>query len=161
MVRTIIGVDPGGRNVGIVIRHGDELLNHRLLHRHDHEPRHEWAVRVADVVRTLWWNQDRPPTVAVEDLNDPTPHLGLTSVRGLIDTAVVIGAIAGHSTGAHLVMVPPARHGRTAEGLGRPGLLATYPPQLVGPRETTGTGHLRHCRAAWDVAGAAARRART
>lgn len=86
-----------------------------------------------------------PALVAVEDLNEPTPHLGLTNVGGLIGAAMVLGAVVFAYPAA--VIVPPGGHGAAP--------LATYPSRLVGPRELKGTGKLRHLRSAWDVSGAA------
>jgi hypothetical protein len=156
-VTTVLGVDPGGRTCGLVLRDSDTLVDHQTVVR-DRESLDGWCRRVVTVAGNMAANL-HVDLVAVEGLNDPTPHMGTTSVRGLIDTSAVIGALvcwASHPDAPGVVLVPPARHGRAAEGLGRAGLVAAY-PGLVGPRETSGTGELRHCRAAWDVAGAAIR----
>jgi hypothetical protein len=154
----VLGVDPGGQSVGIVVREGHDLLHHRTVTRGD---------QTIDVwTRTVLDDLDRAAGVgfldlcAVEGLNHPTPQMGLANVRGLLDTATVLGAVIGWCDQLDVVVVPPGRHGRAADGLGRAGLSAAYPAELVGPRETSGTGALRHCRAAWDCAGVAAKRSR-
>jgi hypothetical protein len=71
--------------------------------------------------------------------------MGLTNVRGLLDTAIVVGVLLGRHP---LILVPPGKHGK--------GLLLAYPRPLQ-PENGRGRGYdrMRHCRSAWDVAGAA------
>lgn len=155
----VLGVDPGGASTGFVLRDGRTLLAHDVLDR-DTAPRTLWVEACVEAANNMAL-EATVDLVAIEDLNDPSPHMGMTSVRGLIDTAVVIGALVCWAqdpvTGVDVTLVPPGRHGRAAEGYGRAGLLAAYPHELVGPQETSGTGRLRHARAAWDCAGAAAK----
>ena len=159
MTFTVLGIDPGGASTGYVLRRGSELLAHDVLDR-DNAPRPLWVEACIEAADNLAHTAD-VDLVAIEDLNDPSPHMGLANVRGLIDTAVVIGALLGWAqdpvTGCDVTLVPPGRHGRAAEGYGRAGLLGAYPDGLVGARETSGTGRLRHARAAWDLAGVASR----
>lgn len=148
----IIGVDPGGQCVGIVARHRDELIYHGLLTRGDRAMA-GWVRAVTQGCRDAAWavprqiGSTRPTVLAVEDLNPPTPHMGITSVRGLLDTAQVLGAVLHVYPGA--IVVPPGGHGS--------GPIAAYPDALR-PKTGRGRGHdrLRHCRSGWDVAGAAA-----
>lgn len=86
--------------------------------------------------------RDDEVVVAAEDLSTPSPHMGTISVHGLLDTAVVLGAIAGHVN----VFVPPGGHGSHS--------LQAYTAELVGKHEKSGLGRLRHCRSAWDIAAA-------
>lgn len=159
----VLGIDPGGKSTGCVLRDGETLLDWQLVER-DRETVDRWANRCVDVAGHLVANL-HVDLVAIEGLNPPTPQMGTTSVLGLMDTATVIGAMLGWvadpAFGAKYLLVPPDRHGRAAEGYGRTGLLAAYPDALVGPQETSGTGRLRHVRAAWDVAAAAVREQRT
>ena len=154
----VLGIDPGGRSTGFVLRDGETLLAHDVLDRHD-ASRPLWVEACVEAADNMA-HEATVDLVAIEDLNDPVAAMGMTSVRGLIDTAVVIGALLcwaqDPTTGVQVVLVPPGRHGRAAEGLGRAGLLAAY-PGLVGDRETSGTGRLRHARAAYDVCAAAVR----
>lgn len=85
---------------------------------------------------------------AVEGLNHPHPRMKLVNVRGLLDTARVIGWLDVWLAPSRTVLeVPPGRHGS--------GPLAAYPAELVGPRERSGSGKMRHVRSAFDVAHAA------
>lgn len=137
MSATIIGIDPGA-TTGLVVRHGTELLAHKTTAGID---------GVLDAVvdaleecglRGLW--------VAIEDVTPPNPHMGIINVSGIITTAKVFGAVLGAYPDA--IVVPPAGHGS--------GPLGAY-PQALRPTRGKGAGKdkLRHCRSAWDIAGAA------
>lgn len=139
----VVGVDPGGRTTGVVSVNGSTVVYSALVTRTADQAFGQYALEVVDTVRiavSAFW-----PTINVEDLVEPTPHLGLTSVKGLIDTARLIGYLEAELPNYGIVrMVRPNNHG------GDP--LAAYPPELVGSREKVGTGKLRHVRAAYDIA---------
>lgn len=143
----VLGVDPGGRTTGMALRRGMHLLWWTLLERHDIDEDRTYLSRVCGVVHTR--HLQEPIVVAVEGLNHPSPHLGLANVSGLVATAEVIGALKVASVfhGWQFVEVTPGGHGSAP--------LSHYPQDLVGTRERTGKGRLRHARSAWDVAGAA------
>ena len=139
-----------------MVRDGDRLLGHRLVERDGDD----WD-RYRDDLTGALWDFAEPvegvamsaSLVAVEGLHVPTPHMGMTSVKGLIDTARVLGwvewvACQVWGDQGPFVSVPPGGHGTAPR--------STYPPELIGAREGPKlTGRLRHCRSAWDVAGAA------
>ena len=85
------------------------------------------------------------PLICVEDVNPPKPFFkgkqSITNTKSIIETAAVIGAILGRYPEAFVV--PPGHNGQ--------GYLPAYPPMLVGERETSGKGVLRHTRSAYDV----------
>ena len=144
MTPAIIGVDPGGVETGIVLRRGDELLWHATIVERDPQ------AHVNAITRALhhgFLTVGLDVTVAVEDVTEPNPHMGLTNVKGLIGTARILGAVMGFYPCT--ILVPPGRNGS--------GPLSAYPLAL---RPTRGSGRgrdgLRHVRSAWDVAGAAA-----
>lgn len=147
-----VGVDPGGRHTGVVARAGDQLLYKALVSCTPDITFDWYLAEVVDTVRrardhardVLIAHDTHPRTgllVGVEDINDPTPQMGIASIRGLIDTAQVLGAVAAHFV---VTRIPPAGHGSNP--------LSTYPNALVG-HETEGRGRLRHVRSAWDIAG--------
>lgn len=150
----IVGVDPGGRWTGIVLRTRDDCIDRTVVERGNAETLAPYLGRVIDEVARLHLRivgyDAAGSHIAVEDLNDPTPQMGTTSVRGLIGTAQVLGAIVMHWPA--VTLVPPGAHGSKP--------LAAYPRELVGDREKSGAGVLRHARSAWDVAGAAIVQAR-
>lgn len=142
----VVGVDPGGRHTGVVVRRGDELLYAETVERLAGSDRARWAVWCATLVIQAGADSLRPGLVAVEDVRQPNPHVRLTNVAALLDTAAVVGAM-GYAY-PRVVLVPPGEHGR--------GPAAAYPAELI-PARGLGRGHdwLRHVRSAWDVAGAA------
>lgn len=143
----VVGIDPGGTNTGIVVREGDRLWFASTLHR-ALRPLPEY---IADVLRVVDEAQHRPGLpIAVEDVTPPTGfrngQRAPIDPASLIGTAAVLGAVLARYPDA--VVVPPGGHGSGPAG--------AYPPELIGPREGKAlTGRLRHCRSAWDVAGAA------
>ena len=154
----IVGVDPGQRSTGIVTRDGAELLAHLVVEAEDSWELGRYIAVVTEAVHTQWWLvEDRalragPPRIAVEDVTRPNVwHQGkrqLLDPTAAIETAKVMGAIVGRWPRA--VVVAPAGNGKSP--------LAAYPPELVGPRETTRSGgRRRHARSAWDIAGAGAK----
>lgn len=159
----VLGADPGGSSVGLVVRAGNDLLGAQLVERSRSDELAGWCRRATAAAFDLTVAHGPLGLVAVEDLVDPVPHMGVTSVRGLIDTAAVLGALLEWATADGddmAVLVPPGGHGNADKGMGRRVLLAAYPPQLVGDRESKGTGRLVHVRAAWDIAAAGARQRR-
>lgn len=141
-MRPTIGVDPGGAETGLVwVNAHGAYVDHRVL---DTASSRRWQDIAAELEELV---EDPGYVVAVEDVRKPTPHLGIIAVGGLLRAATVLGIVVGIRLDA--IVVPPA-------GLGS-GPLAAYPDALRGPRERTGSGRLRHCRSAWDVALAAQR----
>ena len=127
----------------MVLRCGDEVRLTRLV------TDAEWATYFMNVTDTIddfgLRGECGVPVIAVEDVVAPNPHMGLTNVSALIETARLVGYLQAVY---EVVLVPPGGHGKAP--------LQTYPEALVGPRETSGTGRRRHLRSAWDVAGASA-----
>lgn len=142
----VIGVDPGGANTGIVLREGSSLIDHALIQAKDYDwPEYLYAVMVQINAFGIA-SRESHCLLAVEDLNPPNPHMGTISVKGLMATAQVLGAITGRYPARELI--PPGGHGSHD--------IRAYPTELVGKRETkAGQGKLKHCRSAWDVAGVA------
>lgn len=139
----ILGVDPGGRATGLVLRDGDRFAGGGLLVRERGEQLAAYVDSVADAVA-----QAEADLVAVEAVKPPNPHVRVTNVSGVLDTAAVFGAVCAVVPAARLVVVQPGGHGS--------GPLTAYPAELVGHREREGHGKRRHLRSAWDLAGAAA-----
>lgn len=151
---TVLGIDPGGRTTGIVVRDGARLLHHAVIVRINVEPVESYALMIArtcDGIRRhgTEGSEGYPvDVVAIESVEPPRwHHNGKASPinpRHIIDTAIVYGALV--ATFPDAILVPPAGNGSR--------LLAAYPAELVGPKETKGTGELRHARSAWDIAAA-------
>lgn len=155
---TVIGVDPGGRYVGVAVRaFSGDVVSARVLDRHRLplcEDRPTWARTVVvyvDDLRAELAAAHVPVIIAAEDVHPPRGHARgrpghLIDPSGLIDTAVVLGALVLAFT--DLVVIAPAS----------PGLAAGY-PAAIGKGARLG-GPSEHARSAYDVAGAALFRSR-
>lgn len=153
-----IGVDPGGSETGIVVRAGDVLVAHWLIRKASSSDYRRELLGALDAAvqhatQPPWGPQ--PPALGIESVQAPNPHATVgrpINVTGLLRTGEVIGWLQqAHATQylhLTLVMVTPGQHGAAP--------LYAYPGELVGARERSGTGQLRHVRSAWDIAAAAA-----
>lgn len=149
---SILGLDPGARWVGLALRQGHDLHFAATIDREKigrAVPFDRWVEHVADVVVGIMLRYE-VQHLAVEAMNDVTPHLGRVALGPVMETARTAAWLHGRFHSMAL-WVPPARHGTSP--------LRTYPPELVGPRETTGKGHgpMQHQRAGYDIAGAGAK----
>lgn len=143
----VLGVDPGGISVGLVVRDGDEVVAWSLIHRRAEQGLDLWCKQVLGMLDVTCGRPYPPDLIAVEGLHEPTPHMGMTSLRGLLDTATVLGAViawAWPDPDLHVVVVPPSGHGSLP--------VEAYPDELVGSGEKRGKGRMRHVRAAHDIA---------
>lgn len=155
----IVAIDPG-RTTALVARDGDRLAGTALLEGLDLTgpdlARSIDAVVLAagDLIQT-----HRAGLLAVEGAVAPTPYnrgkVRITDPAPIIGTAHLVGALV--AVGA--IIIAPGGHGDkipagTPPKAAREILHKLYPPDLIGPRETTGRGKSprQHLRAAWDVA---------
>jgi hypothetical protein len=160
---TWVGVDPGGRSTGIVVRHGYDLLGWMILDRTDDDDEGRSIGVGAPTIQAV----NAAITNALATAG-PGAHLAVEGVtppvgfkdgkrepidpRDTIATGVVLGGILAAHPDA--VVVRPNSHGR--------GTLAAYPEGLITPaerrhglnRKAGKSASERHARAAWDVAGA-------
>lgn len=183
----VVGVDPGSRWCAMTAaRFGPDsrdgaYLAHAVLDReavHLDAPLDEWSGAVIDSLEGLTAGLF-VGLVAVELTTAPRGHARgreghIIAPGPLIDTAQIGGAVFGAclGTGCPAVYVTPDRHGTVdlpknpTKRFARALLEHHYPAELIGPRETTGTGKSpwQHARAALDIARAGAlhlRRSRT
>lgn len=154
----VLGIDPGGKTCGMVLRQGRTVTRAVLVINSDAPAlSRDYLAEVIDAAEDAyeWGSYFDPPgtrrLVAIEDVVHPNPHLGLANMDGLLHTAQVLGALRVRFPDA--ILVRPGGHGSAP--------LASYPPELVGDKEIKGTGKLRHARSAYDIAGAAVVQLRT
>lgn len=147
----VVGVDPGGRYVGLVVRRGDELLAHEVLENTVRDDAMVPADFLMSVVGWIgyWVDEMDADVVGLEQAKKPSTHidgkLSIIAPESLIGLGMVCGAVMAYYPDT--IIVPQS---------GAAPLYA-YPKALVGARETTGTGgRLRHARSAWMVASGAA-----
>lgn len=146
----MVGIDPGSRHTGVVVRQGDTLVDHLTLERLGKADMPDRVYLRQVVLTCVRLVEQHDATVAVEGVQKPSPFMGKTgnvsfsNVTGILGTACVLGAVLALLPA---VVVPPGGNGS--------GQMLAYPIQL---RPTRGKGaggdKLRHERSAWDIAGA-------
>lgn len=152
----ILGIDPGARYTGVVIRDGidDEVVDAVTIIRDDHDTPEEYATGVLARILRLWEaSSRRPGLVAIEQVVAPGVYFrGEKQVLhpdSILGTALVAGHVYGWawSDGAvDIEWVAPGGNGQ--------GALDGYPASMRPTRgKGKGTDKLRHVRSAWDVAG--------
>ena len=165
-----IGIDPGSRATGVVLRQGSNLLWWTVVERGTDEGRLGVGPEYIRTVLASVWDAARvsmyPARVAVEEVTPPSPHVTYQRKDGskgyarprpadLQALAAVYGAVLATFPAA--VIVHPSGNGS------RP--LSTYPRDLVTDAERRAKGNphraaghtatVNHARSAWDVAGQA------
>lgn len=158
---TWVGIDPGGRFTGIVVRQGSELLGWMLIRRELDEGAlgvgPQYIAAVVGAVTNLKYAAGA--AVAVEALNAPTGFRNgkrepINPGHAMAAAMILGGVLAAFP---HALLVPPGDNGA--------GSLSTYPDDLVTKRERIAglnrkagdSADIHHCRSAWDVAGTAPR----
>jgi hypothetical protein len=139
----IIAVHLSGRMTGIVRRAGTELAGWRLLAA-DPDPFTDLKTILDHLVELLQPGDQ----VALVRLPSPTALTGHGAGWRVLRRALLLGALLNDP----LMDWAPLLARSAAYGTWH---LSGYPTELVGPREHRGSGRLRACRAAWDLAGAA------
>lgn len=153
----IVGIDPGGRDTGIVAISPDGTVRTAAV-TNPGELLPLPAGYIADVLTAVAeLISGRHAIIRVEDVKRPNWHVAkdakrgaATNPTGLLATAQVLGAIRAAYRNAELV--PPGGNGSKP--------LGAYPLALVGDRERAtpgwelkvGQGKKRHLRSAWDIA---------
>ena len=142
----MLGIDPGGTQTGLcLVKANGNPVEACVVERNKELGE---GAYVGEVVQVCTDYASRLPKsmVAVEGVVKPRSHfrgqVSFINVEGLIGAAMVLGAVLAVWPDAFVI--PPASNGS--------GALESYPPMLVGPRETKGGGWMRHCRSAYDVA---------
>lgn len=136
-----LGIDPGGKWTGVVVKDNDEMIVACVLTRTTgyELPDGEYLREVVDEIDTIN-RSTRPAVFALEGLVEPNPHMGLTNVVGLMGVAMTYGAILSHWPDA--IIVPPSGNG-SAPDAAYPKMIRRY-VRLGGPS--------KHARSAYDVA---------
>lgn len=161
---TWIGVDPGARFSGIVAREGMTILGCRIIDRKDIEPEADRpGIDTMEAITEAIGQVADPASarIAVEDVVQPTGHMGMANVVDLLRTAEIIGYLRNAFPG--VVLVRPNRHGRSALLTYKAAGLVTRSEAQHADRahtwmaEAPSGSTMRHARSAWDVAGAGPR----
>ena len=154
----VLGLDPGARYTGIVVRDGDVVLYSATLVRDDGMGPFEWADYVADECQVILFEKCPEGTkVGIEGVTVPKGFKNgkkqPVNPGPILFTGVVAGALKREFKEA--VIVPPGGNGSQH--------ITNYPPELVGkrpkdlPGSSNGAGTRAHEQSAYDVAGKAAK----
>lgn len=155
----VLGIDPGYRYVGVVLRDGDAVLHATTLVR-DAAKRDpvEWARFVVEEIKGILFTSCPPNTrLGVEGVAEPkgfkNGERAPINPGPILFAGVVLGAVAMAWPDA--VVIQPGGNGSQH--------ITNYPPELVGrrpaelPGSTNGAGTRDHEQSAYDVAGKAAK----
>lgn len=166
MSAVVVGVDPGGRDTGIIVRWQDQVIDHLTVHRaEDEAPDHGigpvYLGAIRDGVRAMdriagrcGSHRSCGVVVAVEAVTVPKGFAGgkkrFVAPKDSIALGMAFAAALTAVDGA--VVVPVGGNGY--------GALCSYPDELVSAaerrhgmnREAPQSSKLRHLRSAWDVA---------
>lgn len=150
----VIGVDPGARYTGIIIRDVDVVLHSSTLVRPKEMDGVSWAVSVVDQLNDILiegeWTE---LPIGVEGVNDPKGfHKGKRAAlnpKDIIRAGIVLGAVV--AVWRKAIIIPPGGNGSQH--------ISHYPEVLVGrrpkdlPGSSNGAGTRGHEQSAYDVAG--------
>lgn len=162
-----IGVDPGAKRTGLVLRNGADCLGWRTIVRAHTEteigpgPEYWTAIEtgINDLTNAAHHAGIPTPLLAIEGITRPKGFVGgkreFADPTSLIALGMTFAAI--YNTHPEAVIIPPGGNGS--------GMLTTYPEQLITPgerrgglrRKALGNSLVSHARSAWDLAGLAPR----
>ncbi|WNO28428.1 RuvC-like resolvase [Corynebacterium phage PSonyx] len=154
----VLGVDPGGRDTGIILVDGSRVAGCSVRSPGELLPVDQGYIQaVLAEVGELIASTSGDVVVCVEGVTRPSWHVqasasygAAANPTGLIAAAVVLGAVLGAYPGA--VVVPPGGNGSRPLGAYPAGLVSDGERRKSGWELRVGGGKLRHQRSAWDVA---------
>lgn len=156
----VLGVDPGGRDTGIILVDGVRVGGRSVRSPGELLPVDQGYIQaVLSEIGGLVAGSSAPHevVVCVEGVTRPSWHVQASASRGaaanptgLIAAAVVLGAVLG--TYPNAVVVPPGGNGSRPLGAYPAGLVSDGERRKSGWELRVGGGKLRHQRSAWDVA---------
>lgn len=153
--RQVLGIDPGARYTGVVVRDEDTVLWSSILVRPKEMDPLPWAVSVVEQINEI--RQHFPETkIAIEGIADPKGYnrgkRAPINPRDIMRAAAVAGGCAVAFPDA--IIIPPGGNGSQD--------ISQYPECLIGrrpkdlPGSNKGAGTRSHEQSAFDVAGKAA-----
>lgn len=156
--RPVIGIDPGARYTGVIVRDGDLVLHASTLVR----PQEllsgtDWALSCVNQIREILKDFPVFMPVAIEGISDPKGFQGgkkaAINPKDIIRAGIVLGAlVAVWPTG---LIIPPGGNGSQHYSHYPAELIGRRPASLPGSSQAAGTRG--HEQSAYDVAGKGAR----
>jgi len=148
----VLGLDPGGRYTGVVIRDGDVPLLASTLVRPERTDPTEWARTLPDRVRAEI-DGFSPVATAIEGLRAPKGFKGgaraSLNPEHVMNAAITLGALAHGFPDA--LIVPPGGNGSQHYTHYPASLLGRRPKDLLG--SSNGAKSRAHEQSAYDIAG--------
>lgn len=154
--KPIIGIDPGARYTGVVVRDGDVVLHATTLVRPEGVTATDWAIMCVAEIREIM--KDFPITmpVGVEGVSDPKGFQGgkraAINPKDIIRAGIVLGAVV--ATWPKAIVIKPGGNGSQHYTHYPSVLIGRRDPELPGSSNHAGTRN--HEQSAYDVAGKAA-----
>lgn len=153
----VVGVDPGARYTGVVVRDGDAVLHSSTLVRpQEMASGTEWALSVIAQLRVILADFPAMMPMGIEGISDPKgfQHGKKAAInpKDIIRAGIVLGAVV--ATWPTAVIIDPGNNGSQH--------YSHYPAELIGrrpadlPGAANGAGTRNHEQSAFDVAGKAA-----
>lgn len=155
--KPVIGVDPGARYTGVVVRDGDVVLHASTLVRPVEMTGTDWAILCVEQVRSIV--KDFPATMpmGVEGVSDPKGfHRGKSAAinpKDILRAGIVLGAVVAVWPTAHIIK--PGGNGSQHYSHYPAALIGRRPADLPGSTNSAGTRD--HEQSAYDVAGKTAK----
>lgn len=152
----ILGIDPGARYTGVVLRDGDAVLHSTTLVRpQEQSSGTEWALSVVAGIEEILTQIDSTPSIAIEGINDPKgfqhgKHAAINP-KDIIRAGIVLGALVQRFPGA--AIIAPGNNGSQHYSHYPDVLIGRRPKDLPGSSNSAGTRN--HEQSAYDVAGKA------
>lgn len=152
----IIGVDPGARYTGVIVRDGDAVLHASTLVRPKSlESGTEWALLVVEQIRQIMKEFPTTMPMGVEGISDPKgfQHGKKAAInpKDIIRAGIVLGAVI--ATWPRATVIPPGNNGSQHYSHYPASLIGRRPADLPGDSQSAGTRG--HEQSAYDVAGKA------
>lgn len=148
-----IGIDPGARYVGVVVRDGDSLLLASTYVRPIDMTPIEWARTVPFRVKAEVTDLYPDALIGIENVTEPQSHFNgkksFLNPKNLISLGLAVGAFALMYPDATIIR--PGKNGSQPVESYPVGLVGRRPKDLAGINEKAGTRN--HEKSAWDVAG--------
>lgn len=155
-VATVLGIDPGARYTGIIVRDNDEPIYSAIFVRPVDMGSTDWALESVRLSLEVYETY-QPTHVALEGISDPKGFYkgqqAAINPKDIIRTGVVLGALV--ATWPEAIIVDPGGNGDRHESFYPDALNGRRPKTLAGSNK--GANTRKHEKSAYDVAGKAMR----
>lgn len=155
-VATVMGIDPGARYTGIIVRDNDEPIYSGIFVRPADMSSTDWALESVRLSLEVY-KEYSPTHVALEGISDPKGFYkgqqAAINPKDIIRTGVVLGALV--ATWPQAIIVDPGGNGDRHESFYPDALNGRRPKDLAGSNK--GANTRKHEKSAYDVAGKAMR----